>query len=67
MTFLHITSCPMDYCQWNTLTLLCEDRQACDNFPRCFDSSPCPQGSRYANGVLERQRRPPTTLQQFLH
>lgn len=28
MTFLHITSCPMDYCQWNTVTLMCEDRWA---------------------------------------
>ncbi|CAK9088105.1 unnamed protein product [Durusdinium trenchii] len=26
LTFLHITSCPTDYCQWNTFTLLCEDR-----------------------------------------
>ncbi|CAJ1393168.1 unnamed protein product [Effrenium voratum] len=26
MTFLHVTSCPVDYCQWNRLTLICEDR-----------------------------------------
>lgn len=26
LTFLHVTSCPMNYCQWNTFTLQCEDR-----------------------------------------
>lgn len=56
LTFLHITSCPTDYCQWNTNTLLCEDRQglwkAFDISHHCF--IPCLERSLDVSTVYWR-------------
>lgn len=56
LTFLHITSCPTDYCQWNTNTLLCEDRhglwKAFDIPHHCF--IPCLERSLDVSTVYWR-------------